>query len=381
MNMHLEGMAHQVQQDRLGKSDATPIFEDDADFQAGLQRLALSRFDTVARKSATWKRECEIARIYGMKETALGQEGDYAPTVITNAEMAEASINPLSQCIEDLEVSQEYQDDTGTESEGISIPAFAMLEFKDSDYYMNTRAIELGRDIQASKEIEREQRLQRQRENSTPGAAGEPLQGEGNADSRTSRISSPKIVQDDQTSSTQTAERKQRKPRSATPSPGFQYPPEPKSLPITNLDYNARVVPGTRSMSSLSTDTSMPLMPPDDIIPLIPIRPSMEEGGLSGPKSISKRHVRIAWNGLKHLFEIQFLGRNGGFLDDAFYAQGQVRPLLSGSVIQIGGVSIGFKPAIVPTGRTGGRQTGDCDSTDTDSTSGSESDSDVPGLG
>ncbi|KAL8961304.1 MAG: hypothetical protein Q9183_005324, partial [Haloplaca sp. 2 TL-2023] len=55
----------------------------------------------------------------------------------------------------------------------------------------------------------------------------------------------------------------------------------------------------------------------------------------------------------KHFFELIVLGRNGAFVDEEWYPEGDVQPLRSGSLIQIGGVGIRFLLPDVAPGETG----------------------------
>ncbi|KAJ6011222.1 Winged helix-turn-helix transcription repressor DNA-binding [Penicillium sp. IBT 35674x] len=123
----------------------------------------------------------------------------------------------------------------------------------------------------------------------------------------------------------------------------------------TSTDYNAL------AMQSLQDGNGDPkpvdalaLLPSPDSCPTIPIHPpSTIDGSAAGHRGISRRHVRIAYNFDKSLFEMEVMGRNGAFIGADWLSPGQLRPLHSGDYIQIGGVRIRFLLPDVPIGETG----------------------------
>ena len=237
-------------------------------------------------------------------------------------------------------------------SEEQRIQAYAKLEFADGDFYMTTHAVELGRDRSSSplmlgngwdapKSAPKNQ--------STDSATGSlKIEGEDedgpkssvNGNQNQDGRHEGRSVQDEVTSATSFSQQLSQK----------------SSIRDIRKDYNALAVVPLRDPNVEANDFNMEefeLSAPLDC-PLIPIQqPHKAEGRPVNKKSISRRHARIAFNFEKHYFELLFLGRNGGFLDDEWFAPGDIQPLVNGSVIQIGGLGVRFVLPDVPPGETG----------------------------
>ncbi|EHK99683.1 putative Pre-rRNA-processing protein FHL1 [Glarea lozoyensis 74030] len=117
----------------------------------------------------------------------------------------------------------------------------------------------------------------------------------------------------------------------------------------------------SKSTKRAALDTAVPVDPetlkpsPHDC-PLVGIHPAAKDGvhaPHSAYKSISRRHVKIAYNIRKNYWEAEILGRNGTFIDDKFCHYEQVICLNSGSVLQVGGVVVTFLLPDIPIGKTG----------------------------
>lgn len=194
------------------------------------------------------------------------------------------------------------------------VKAYAKLEFADGDFYMTTHAVELGRESD-------ETRLRTKYLTASDNEID---------------ISLSDDLQDDQELSFTINGRR----RTSTGS----------SRKRSRKDYNSVAIPPTFDPANPNNTN---LVFPNDC-PLIPISPpETYEGRPGNHKSISRRHIRISFNFEKYYFEISFLGRNGGFLDEEYFAGGTAEPLVSGSVIQIGGLGIRFYLPEVPLGETG----------------------------
>ena len=234
------------------------------------------------------------------------------------------------------------------DSEEQRIQAYAKLEFVDGDFYMTTHVVELGRDTRASPRPslngwdDNGRKSNNQSTESVPESSnveeggvrssknGSQMNGEGDAESDVD--GGPSTANSSQQNILRTPTRGGRK------------------------DYNALAHTPPRDPDPQANDMNMDdfdLSHPIDC-PLIPLRqPRRSEGRSINKKSISRRHARIAFNFDKHYFELLFLGRNGGFLDDEWFATGDIQPLVNGSLIQIGGLGIRFVLPYVRQGRTG----------------------------
>ena len=250
------------------------------------------------------------------------------------------------------------------ESEEHQIQAFAKLEFDDGEFYMNTYAVELGRDIHAAREAFERDLQAREGTDSTPRKQSDS-HGRGS-------IASERVKQEDEGNPTGSVasesggvvadhnglelgrKSRRKKYKSSTPSSHQLSRKSSMQLPAKKTDYNALARRSLMDPSNTNGFGLDSLMPSPDLTPLIPIHPpSSAEGGPIGHKSISRKHIRIAFNFEKHYFQVEIIGRNGCFVDDEWYATGVVQPLVNGSIIQIGGVGIRFVLPDVPVGETG----------------------------
>ena len=276
------------------------------------------------------------------------QNTDDIPT-ITEAQLR---LNHSSEEADDI--SRQYLDESMTESEVPLIQAFAKLEFEDGEFYMTTYAIELGRDTEATREYEQEQEsyeesdINPENQDTTTFCSdienGSGAQVDRSHDGQSAEGARGAVNGDQVSANGNQAlmeEQKQTEIRSANSSPAHRYPAESTRYSIIPRDYKTLALDSLDS-SSFTVVNNGTLMPPPDLVPLIPIRPLVIPPESSGPKGISRKHIRIAFNFDEHLFQVEFLGRNGGFLDDVFRYSGSILPLMNGSLIQIGGVSIRF---------------------------------------
>ena len=251
------------------------------------------------------------------------------------------------------------------ESEVARIQAFAKLEFDDGEFYMNTYSVDIGRDIEAARiAAEMEQEVEqsfdsrpRKRSASTGDAPRTPKRarrdsGRHYASSVISESGGIIGVDFDRKGD------KRRKSKSTTSSSLFLS--RKSSVMVTNqrTDYQALAM---ASLGELYMDPRSS-MPHPDACPLVPIHPpSITEGVPTGHKGISRKHVKIAFNFEKHLFEVTITGRNGAFVDEEWYPEGDTQPLKSGSFLQIGGVGIRFLLPDVALGETGAESSFDAD--------------------
>lgn len=262
---------------------------------------------------------------------------------------------------------------SGVEAEQHQIQAFAKLEFADGEFYMNTYAVEIGRDIHAARQaadlLARQDTETRSRRRSA--SAGDSITSSRarhkNSQNVASSLASESggVMGVDSHESEPTKKPRSRKPRSRklksrkskSWSSSSQQLSQKSSVLLSNgkTDYNALAMASLTGHdlgpNDFGPDTPMPA---PELVPLVPIHPpALPEGVPSGRKSISRKHLRIAYNFEESLFEVSILGRNGGFVDDEWYAQGDVQTLMNGSIIQIGGVGICFVLPDVAPGETG----------------------------
>ncbi|KAH0553122.1 hypothetical protein GP486_006692 [Trichoglossum hirsutum] len=303
----------------------------------------------------------------------IGGHGDYdlAPTTpFRNRHGEEPSAPPLalhstpslSVPVSDaMVVDSPFLDTSPAHQEPIEAPriqAFAKLEFDDGQFYMNTYSVILGRDIRAARAAY--QREQQERESTKDPMRGGQSTSGGDASQtaalRAKRGGSAKmnssvvsesggiIGADDSDGKNRRKRSKKGSRKSKSTSSSSRQISRKNSIVQpsghTTTDYQALAQP-SRSDGAHPVDPSS-LLPSPEECPLIPIHPPAAATRTGSHKGISRKHAKIAYNFDTHIFEVEIKGKNGAFVDDQWYAPGDVRPLKSGSFIQIGGVGIRF---------------------------------------
>ena len=289
----------------------------------------------------------------GLEEDQQAQNGSqsYWQLAPNNSELVDP---PLQHTAQSIAESEEHQ-----------IQAFAKLEFDDGEFYMNTYAVELGRDIQIARHaFERDLEAlpatdPRSRKPSASSGGGSVAfdnirQENGHRVSRSIVSESGGIVGIDTVEDAPLKRSRRKKSKSSSSSSRRLSSRSSIPIPIQKTDYNALAMASLGDSSQrLNELGSERPVPSPEVTPLIPIHPpTTAEGAATGHKSISRKHIRIAYNFEENLFQVEILGRNGGFVDDEWYAPGDVQPLFNQSNIQIGGVSIRFVLPDVQEGET-----------------------------
>jgi hypothetical protein len=254
------------------------------------------------------------------------------------------------------------------ESEAPRIQAFAKLEFDDGQFYMTTYAVELGRDVRAARVAMARDMEASHRSGSIHNG---PNSSGGNASQNANRVkpSGSGVV------ASVVSEKAGIIGIDPEPQPKRRKKSKMSNTKSKSTSSSSQLVqrrngstadrgPGTYQTLAMQSLYDQPqpvhaenLMPSPDEVPLIPIHPPAEvEEGSAAFRGISRKHVRIAFNFQKHLFEVEIKGRNGAFVDDQHYAPGTVKSLKSGSYIQIGGVGVRFWLPDVAVGETGAEE-------------------------
>ncbi|KAJ5155421.1 Winged helix-turn-helix transcription repressor DNA-binding [Penicillium capsulatum] len=248
------------------------------------------------------------------------------------------------------------------------IQAFAKLEFDDGHFYCNTYSFILGRDVRAARaahqrEIQYRQAVRSSRAKSSSGGntshTPNRMKREESAAMMGSVVSDrggimgfdpdvpphlPANLNVSRRSSKSSFDDSAAAPLHANPAQLH-----------TTTDYNALAMQSLQDgYGDAKPVDTLALLPSPDSCPTIPIHPPTTiDGSAAGHRGISRRHVRIAYNFDRNLFEMEVIGRNGAFIGADWLSPGQIRPLHSGDYIQIGGVRIRFLLPDVPIGETG----------------------------
>ena len=238
------------------------------------------------------------------------------------------------------------------------IKAFAKLEFDDGEFYMTTYAVELGRDIHAARQaferdLEAHERTDSKSRKRSAGHTASSITSERGKLAGTIVSESGGVISG-HNGHEPNRKTKQTKSKSSSSSSRPLSRRSSVQLPANKVNYNALAMASIMDPLAIGDIGPENPLPSPDLIPLIPIHPpSTTDDGPAGHKSISRKHIKIAFNFAKHYFQVEIMGRNGCFVDDEWYAAGVVQPLVNGSIIQIGNVGIRFVLPDVPPGETG----------------------------
>lgn len=238
--------------------------------------------------------------------------------------------------------------------------AFAQLHFPDGDFYVNTHAVELGRDLVAMRQERRrikEERRRQERNDSFPppssvkvepdqdSNAGEhilndiplytpPVPNLLRSVSRAGGIIGTNLYSSDDDDSMYTGSRKTKHVASTHSS-------APQSIAPANLHNNTNDFSFTSNLFSddRAAVDNMEIVHQQPECPFIPIHPHMG-GSMS---NISRKHVRIEYDGDTATWRLTVLGRNGVFVDDTFVFPQDSAVLYHGSKIIIQSIEIVFR--------------------------------------
>ncbi|KAI1001384.1 hypothetical protein K3495_g6815 [Podosphaera aphanis] len=235
------------------------------------------------------------------------------------------------------------------------VSAYAKLIFEDGFFYMNTYSVILGRDLQAWHAAMREEKRRQKRTLENGKQIRDPktsahIKHEGSRHSRSIVSESGGILRTGNDSDTEERARRRKlrklgKASKKSKSTGSSAQNSRRNSILQQSKF--KVYEAQNLQSTIShTDGPVPVDPamlrpsPYDC-PLVAIHPPAS-APISAYKSISREHVKIAFNSKKRKFEAHVIGRNGCFVEDQWYHTGDVVPLESGDFLQIGGITVQF---------------------------------------
>ncbi|RJE17750.1 Forkhead domain protein [Aspergillus sclerotialis] len=243
------------------------------------------------------------------------------------------------------------------------IQAFAKLEFDDGHFYVNTYSFILGRDVRAARAAHQRESQARQavRHSKTKSSSGgnashTPVRAKHDGSNLIGSVVSDRggIMGFDPDVPPHLPPQFSRRSSNSSHDPPLHATP----AELQSTDYNALAMQSLDDGSGVKPVDTLSLLPSPEACPTIPIHPpATVDGSAAGHRGISRKHVKIAYNFEKNLFEMEVMGRNGAFIGADFLSLGQIRPLHSGDYIQIGGVRIRFLLPDVPVGETGANRT------------------------
>lgn len=244
-------------------------------------------------------------------------------------------------------------------------PAYAKIEFDDGYYFMQTMAVEFGRDqrrLKTAEEKLKHHEASGSREGGLAGPSGDPIRatGEGNRFLENQVVGSvvseqggicgfDEEIPDEEAQ--ETAGPMLAIAQSGQSGSSVVNPADLHVEPPREFDYegNAREheALGRGDDDEIPAAVTTNHLPPLNIhdCPLIPIHPRAttlpEE--INSLKAISRRHIRIEWEYENGCFMLYVNGRNGVFVDNEFLHRYHSRALQNGSRIQLKHVNMTFR--------------------------------------
>jgi hypothetical protein len=227
------------------------------------------------------------------------------------------------------------------------VQAFARLVFSDGTYYMYTKQIILGRNVELARRDSRRQRkaeLRRQRGDDEATDSAVPDKKRRRTDTRPKSVVSQSggivhlpysaMPHEYQPHRHNTLSR----PASSSSHPQEDYT---QDFPVQQAPNHVLTQGCPEAPDGI--DDLAPQDPND--CPLVPIHPQTITGsaGVGGPKAISRQHAKIFYNDEKRLFEIEVLSKQGLYHMDLFRKQGEIIELNHDDTIMIGRVNITFQ--------------------------------------
>ncbi|KAJ8059861.1 hypothetical protein OCU04_011491 [Sclerotinia nivalis] len=212
---------------------------------------------------------------------------------------------------------------TSAADSGVQLDGYAKLVFDDSEFYMTTHQVIIGRDVAAYNNMKRYEKEQAQIEQAW-NTSDFTVRPTVKIENRSAGIVDPWIT-------LQPESRRSRKERKS------------KNLESGNPLSHSGSVNSSNPAPFLPLQIGNSPMPnPDfDSCPVIYVHPPFDKG-IAGFKAISREHVRIFYDNHHDNFQVEFLGRNGGFVDGVFYEHKQIATLKSGSKLQMGFIYVRF---------------------------------------
>lgn len=236
------------------------------------------------------------------------------------------------------------------------ISAYAKLSFPDGEFYMTTYSVILGRDLEAYNAALRHDEEEKARalaEASLSRAPETPvrIKREESRYSRSIISESGGILRegDDPDDETREQRRKARKAwKKASKLSKKSKSASSSSRPVSRRNSLAQrrdsqpAWPLQAQTAGAVPVDPVSLQPDPNDCPIVAIHPPAS-APLQEFKSISRQHVKIAYNTRTETFEATVIGRNGCFINEVFVPHAETRELEHGCRIQISSIEVTFE--------------------------------------
>jgi len=307
-----------------------------------LQMVQQEDFAPAVVSQSTIQADLDSLRERSMSVTITG--AGITPTLEDFPDPIFSAVNDAGRA--DLE---SYKNEQAATPEAQPMQAFAKLQFSDGDFYVNTYAVELGRDMDAMKHERRLKKMERRHRETGDGDGG--VEDEGNhtdvgyaklledarlmAGSNVSELGGiiGLTVLPGSEDEEKIARRRRKKALASNNSSHSQN----QSIAPANLHAN---LDDSNVSTSILLEDSQTAATVSLECPFVPIHPSAGTS-ITG---ISRKHIRIEYNTEKAYWELHVLGRNGVFIDEnRFVGMDEVVRLRHNTQILVQGIDITFK--------------------------------------
>ncbi|GAB7350067.1 hypothetical protein MBLNU459_g0736t1 [Dothideomycetes sp. NU459] len=275
-----------------------------------------------------------------------GQDLHMLPFDLPDSRMGSLSGIDATTSFEPTEAASAIEDSNNTPSPD-PMQAFAKLQFEDGDFYVNTYAIKLGRDVNALRHERRNKRLEQRKtvkdqEREGPDLDQESMNGDGGLFSFRRRNPAMSISNVSETggimgvnpySDSEESRISRRRRKNKLRSSNSSHSVEPRTLHANPQDLFLNPF-----VDDVDGAAHQPADPAYEC-PLVPIHPPTGQPY----KGISREHVKIEYSLKKGIWEMTILGKNGAYLDGELLKVGETANIGHGSEILIHNIKIIFK--------------------------------------
>ncbi|GAB7345833.1 hypothetical protein MBLNU457_4090t1 [Dothideomycetes sp. NU457] len=270
-----------------------------------------------------------------------------APPLAWTGDMTEASVDMINGVQADLASYEAEAAAAPEDLENQPMQAYAKLQFDDGDFYVNTYAVELGRDMDAMRHERRRKRTQSRRKeqdnreeshaivDTIAKARNETAMSASNV-SEAGGIIGANVYSDDE-DGVKFARKKKRKYLTSNDSSQSQsIAPANLHTHANDLSFTSHLFPDGQDLGASQEDVTTSHFNECQFVPIHPAAGHSMAG-------ISRKHIRIEYSTEKACWELQVLGRNGCFVNGDYVQQNERIRLRHNGEVMIQGIRIVFK--------------------------------------
>jgi len=270
-----------------------------------------------------------------------------APPLAWTGDMTEASADMINGVQADLESYEAEVAAAPEDLENQPMQAYAKLQFDDGDFYVNTYAVEMGRDMDAMRHERRRKRTQSRKKeqdnrdesrailDSVARARNETAMSASNVSDAGGIIGANVYSEDED--GVKFARKKKRKYLTSNDSSQSQsIAPANLHTHANDLSFTSHLFPDGQDLGASQEDVPTSHFNECQFVPIHPAAGHSMAG-------ISRKHIRIEYSTENACWELQVLGRNGCFVNGDYMQQNERVRLRHNGEVMIQGIRIVFK--------------------------------------